>query len=221
MDLIAFLALPFEIYLLYGRDNVTPFSLVAFLRMIRSYKLPQITFKLSIMDGVNYYYFFFFQKLFLVFFGMHISACVFYLIAKLEGFGDDSWIMHYAEYLLDDDASLLDKYVTSLYWSATTLSTTGYGDIAAVSVAEKAWTVFVMIAGFGLQAYVLGNLTTLFLWRTSSIGNYRLNLNQLNDFMSRNKFPKKFRQVSPGGGGNGGVGEGGEKEFSLMSPHGV
>jgi len=44
--------------------------------------------------------------------------------------------------------SFLDNtYVTSLYWSATTVTSTGYGDVRAYTVSEKVFAVISMLIG--------------------------------------------------------------------------
>lgn len=59
------------------------------------------------------------------------------------------------------------RYVTSLYWSITTLTTTGYGDLHAVSEREMIFTMFYMMFDLGLTSYLIGNMTNLVVHATS------------------------------------------------------
>ena len=60
-----------------------------------------------------------------------------------------------------DEQSLWVHYITSMYWSITTLTTTGYGDLHAVNSREKLFDIFYMLFNLGLTAYLIGNMTNL------------------------------------------------------------
>ena len=46
------------------------------------------------------------------------------------------------------EVTFLDNtYVTSLYWSAATVTSTGYGDVRAYTIPEKIFSIFVMVIG--------------------------------------------------------------------------
>eukprot|EP01046_Picozoa_sp_COSAG06_P076682 COSAG06_NODE_24588_length_658_cov_0.930233_1_plen_208_part_01 len=59
----------------------------------------------------------------------------------------------------DDDIPNTTRWLTSLYWALTTISTVGYGDIAAGTNAEMLYTLFAMILGMALNAWLIANLT--------------------------------------------------------------
>ncbi|CAM9812112.1 unnamed protein product, partial [Ectocarpus fasciculatus] len=69
---------------------------------------------------------------------MHWVACGWHLLADMED-ADLSWIVK--DGLEDAPASTL--YVTSVYWTVTTLSTVGYGDIFASTIAERTYCILV------------------------------------------------------------------------------
>ncbi|CAM9544189.1 unnamed protein product [Pylaiella littoralis] len=82
---------------------------------------------------------------------MHWVACGWHLLADLED-ADLSWIVK--DGLEDAPASQL--YVTSVYWTVTTLSTVGYGDIFASTIAERTYCILVMLTGATMYALAIG-----------------------------------------------------------------
>ena len=77
----------------------------------------------------------------------HVFACVFYAIAasgKRDGeYRKSTWIVknNLAK------RSRLDKYVAAFYWTIMTVTTVGFGDIAAASTVERIYGIFVMMVG--------------------------------------------------------------------------
>jgi len=57
---------------------------------------------------------------------VHWVACIFYFIARQEGFTSSSWLGAYPD-LLMQWPSRFDSYIFSLYWAVTTFATVGYG----------------------------------------------------------------------------------------------
>lgn len=52
-------------------------------------------------------------------------------------------------------------YTYSIYWATVTLTTVGYGDLHAVNLGEKIFSIFYMLFNIGLFAYLVGNMTNL------------------------------------------------------------
>lgn len=63
--------------------------------------------------------------------------------------------------------SLWTRYVTTIYWSITTLTTVGYGDLHPVNEREMIFVIFYMLFNLGLTAYLIGNMTNLVVHGTS------------------------------------------------------
>ena len=64
---------------------------------------------------------------------VHIMGCFWYYIAKLYDFSEETWV--YRANLVD--ATDVEKYVASIYYSFTALTTVGYGDITARTTCIK------------------------------------------------------------------------------------
>ena len=105
---------------------------------------------------------------------VHVCAC-FYCFLGLNY--KDSWIYEHAEAL--DVNSILDIYVSSYYFLAETLSSTGYGDLTPSNNAELCFIMFCEIINCGLYAYLLSNILDILLNKDTS-NSYKFRANQLN-----------------------------------------
>ena len=47
-------------------------------------------------------------------------------------------------------------YIASLYWTVTTVTTVGYGDITPTAPAERVYAIICMVVGTGVFGYVIG-----------------------------------------------------------------
>lgn len=98
-------------------------------------------------------------------FAVHCAACFYYLLAAKYHDPKSTWIGQVMDNF--SERSLWVCYVTSMYWSITTLTTTGYGDLHAVNTEEKLFDIFYMLFNLGLTAYIIGNMTNLVVHGTS------------------------------------------------------
>lgn len=95
--------------------------------------------------------------LFAAFMSVHIIACLWVFFSTLlDDENAATWI---------DDSflgmSIGEKYLTSLYFTITTFSTVGYGDISAHNYVERIFCIIVMIAGVTAFATGTSAMTNL------------------------------------------------------------
>jgi hyperpolarization activated cyclic nucleotide-gated potassium channel 2 len=88
---------------------------------------------------------------------VHISACFWYLTAKLSDFDEDTWIMRYG-YIDDSNGK---KYLASLYWAVATILTVGYGDISGFTLVERSFAIIWMMIGVAFYAITIGIITSV------------------------------------------------------------
>ncbi|GAB4210412.1 MAG: hypothetical protein OHK0012_00600 [Synechococcales cyanobacterium] len=55
-----------------------------------------------------------------------------------------------------------EQYLRALYWTTTTLTSVGYGDIVPENHAQMMYSIVIMIVGAGLYTYIISNLVRLF-----------------------------------------------------------
>jgi hypothetical protein len=103
-------------------------------------------------------------------YAVHFAGCINYLIADRYPDPKRTWIGAVNPNFKED--SLWDRYVTALYWSITTLTTTGYGDLHAENPREMLFDIFYMLFNLGLTSYLIGNMTNLVVHWTSRTRNF-------------------------------------------------
>lgn len=103
-------------------------------------------------------------------FAVHCAGCFNYMIADRYPNPEKTWIGAVMPTFRSE--SLWTRYVTGLYWSITTLTTTGYGDLHAENPREMLFDICYMMFNLGLTAYLIGNMTNLVVHGTSRTRNF-------------------------------------------------
>jgi hypothetical protein len=93
-----------------------------------------------------------------------------------------------------ETAGVVSTYLEGLYWTMTTLSTVGYGDITPVTDLQRAYTIGVMVLGLGVYGFIIGNVATLLLNLDPARALHRQRMEQLSSFMSQHEIPPERRQ---------------------------
>lgn len=91
----------------------------------------------------------------------------------------------------DADKSL--EYVRALYWSFTTLTTVGYGDIAAKTIPQMLFACFVQVTGVGVFGFILSNVASLLSRSDAAREHHMDNLDKIETFMKTHHIPRDLR----------------------------
>ena len=89
----------------------------------------------------------------------HFIGCIWIFVGRTvhdEKVKGDSWIESGAE-----DLNIWELYLMSLYFSMTTITTVGYGDISAKNTAERMICVILHIIGVLSYSLAAGSLTSI------------------------------------------------------------
>ena len=108
----------------------------------------------SIYEGIERFIFSQIGFIFLV----HIVSCMWVLIAQFEAEDekDESWMVDYKELPSNE------LYLVSIYWTITTITTVGYGDISAGMTIEYIYSIIIMFTGIIAFSFASAALTSFF-----------------------------------------------------------
>ena len=84
---------------------------------------------------------------------IHVMGCVWNLVAELEV----KWSWYDVEH--DEELTILERYVTSVYFGVTVLLTVGYGNIHSVDTLERIMIIIWMFYGIILYTFVFNSIT--------------------------------------------------------------
>jgi len=89
---------------------------------------------------------------------IHMGSGLWHFIGVREiDAGRNSWILEEGQ----ESAAPTERYVTSLYWTISTLTSVGYGDIAAANQAEELLSVAYMLMGVVGAGVIVADILTI------------------------------------------------------------
>ncbi|XP_065850004.1 potassium channel AKT1 [Euphorbia lathyris] len=172
-----------------------PFKSYGMFNMLRLWRLRRVSALFSRLEkdrNFNYFWVRCAKLVCVTLFAVHCAGCFYYLIAARYKNPQDTWI---GSSLGDNflEQSIWIRYVTSIYWSITTLTTVGYGDLHPVNTSEMIFDVFYMLFNLGLTAYLIGNMTNLVVHGTSRTRRFRDTIQAASSFAQRNQLPLRLQ----------------------------
>ncbi|NWZ38858.1 KCNH1 protein, partial [Brachypodius atriceps] len=201
-------------YILFGMENqlflacLGISSLFSSLKVVRLLRLGRVARKLDhyIEYGAAV------LVLLVCVFGLaaHWLACIWYSIGDYEVIDEDtntirteSWLYQLGESIgtpyrfntsgfgkWEGGPSKDSVYISSLYFTMTSLTSVGFGNIAPTTDGEKIFAVAMMMIGSLLYATIFGNVTTIFQQMYANTNRYHEMLNSVRDFLKLYQVPK-------------------------------
>uniref|UniRef100_A0A3Q2QPW6 Potassium voltage-gated channel subfamily H member 8 n=1 Tax=Fundulus heteroclitus TaxID=8078 RepID=A0A3Q2QPW6_FUNHE len=203
IDLVA--ALPFD--LLYAvKVSVSVVHLLKTVRLLRLLRLLQKMDRYSQHSTVV-------LTLLMSMFALlaHWMACIWYIIGKMEMEAnaynwDIGWLHELGKRLespyggmvevnaTGSGPSIRSVYIASLYFTLSSLTSVGFGNVSANTDAEKIFSVCIMLIGALMHALVFGNVTAIIQRMYSRWSQYHTRTKDLKDFIRVHHLPQSLKQ---------------------------
>ncbi|MEZ0391651.1 MAG: cyclic nucleotide-binding domain-containing protein [Pseudobdellovibrionaceae bacterium] len=84
-------------------------------------------------------------------------------------------------------------YVKAVYWTFTTLTTVGYGDISAKSIGQMLYSCGIQVVGVGVFGFILSNVAGLLARSDAAREHHMDNLDRIETFMRLHRIPNELR----------------------------
>ncbi|XP_047164582.1 potassium channel AKT1 [Vigna umbellata] len=172
----------------------SPLQSYGLFNMLRLWRLRRVSALFSRLEkdrNYNYFWVRCAKLISVTLFAVHCAGCFYYLIAARYHDPKKTWIGSTMDNFLEH--SLWSRYVMSIYWSITTLTTVGYGDLHPVNSREMTFDIFYMLFNLGLTAYLIGNMTNLVVHGTSRTRKFRDTIQAASNFAQRNQLPHRLQ----------------------------
>ncbi|CAK9327570.1 unnamed protein product [Citrullus colocynthis] len=178
-------------FLFTNQSGEVGFKLLNMLRLWRLRRVSSLFARLEKDIRFNYFWTRCTKLVSVTLFAVHCAGCFNYVIADKYPESKQTWIGAVNPNFKED--SVWNLYITSLYWSITTLTTTGYGDLHAENPREMLFDIFYMLFNLGFTSYLIGNMTNLVVHWTSRTRNFRDSVQAATEFALRNQLPERIQ----------------------------
>ncbi|CAH1998838.1 unnamed protein product [Acanthoscelides obtectus] len=199
IDLVA--AVPFDL-LFFGTDTDETTTLIGLLKTARLLRLVRVARKIDRYSEYGAAVLLLLMATFALI--AHWMACIWYAIGNAERpllHGPIGWLDTLAQdthqpYGPNNTGgpSIRSRYVTALYFTFTSLTSVGFGNVAPNTDAEKIFTICVMLAGSLMYASIFGNVSAIIQRLYSGTARYHTQMLRVREFIRFHQIPNPLRQ---------------------------
>ena len=119
---------------------------------------------------------------------MHCLACIWFFSAFASGFPVDSWAARAGI----ADSGPVDQYIRSIYWTITTMTTVGYGDITPARSIEYVLSAMIMLMGASLYAFIIGSVASLLGSIQAAKNSHWERIDSVTEFLRQRQVPAEI-----------------------------
>ncbi|XP_046479285.1 voltage-gated inwardly rectifying potassium channel KCNH2 isoform X3 [Neodiprion pinetum] len=199
IDLVA--AIPFDL-LFFGTNTDETTTLIGLLKAARLLRLVRVARKIDRYSEYGAAVLLLLMASFALI--AHWLACIWYAIGNAERSSLKSkvgWLDILANdthqfYHLNDTGgpSIKSRYVTALYFTFSSLTSVGFGNVAPNTDAEKIFTIIVMLIGSLMYASIFGNVSAIIQRLYSGTARYHTQMLRVREFIKFHQIPNPLRQ---------------------------
>ncbi|TKS88053.1 Potassium voltage-gated channel subfamily H member 2 [Collichthys lucidus] len=196
IDMVA--AIPFDLLIYRNGEETT--TLIGLLKTARLLRLVRVARKLDRYSEYGAAVLFLLMCTFALI--AHWLACIWYAIGSVERSGSIGWLhtlgdqlgKHYNDSVQGSGPSIKDKYVTALYFTFSSLTSVGFGNVSPNTNSEKIFSICVMLIGSLMYASIFGNVSAIIQRLYSGTARYHTQMLRVREFIRFHQIPNPLRQ---------------------------
>ncbi|XP_076094597.1 voltage-gated inwardly rectifying potassium channel KCNH6-like isoform X5 [Mytilus galloprovincialis] len=199
IDVVA--AIPFDL-LLFGSETDETTTLIGLLKTARLLRLVRVARKLDRYSEYGAAVLMLLMAIFALI--AHWLACIWYAIGNVERPHLESpkigWLDELAEqthqYYVNDTGgpTIKSKYVTALYFTFSSLTSVGFGNVSPNTNSEKIFSIIIMLIGSLMYASIFGNVSAIIQRLYSGTSRYHIQMIRIKEFIRFHQIPNPLRQ---------------------------
>ncbi|KAM9628952.1 voltage-gated inwardly rectifying potassium channel KCNH7 isoform 3-T3 [Morphnus guianensis] len=200
IDMVA--AIPFDL-LIFGSGSEETTTLIGLLKTARLLRLVRVARKLDRYSEYGAAVLMLLMCIFALI--AHWLACIWYAIGNVErpylahkiGWLDslgEQLGKHYNKSDASSGPSIKDKYVTALYFTFSSLTSVGFGNVSPNTNSEKIFSICVMLIGSLMYASIFGNVSAIIQRLYSGTARYHMQMLRVKEFIRFHQIPNPLRQ---------------------------
>ncbi|XP_058621563.1 potassium voltage-gated channel subfamily H member 2 isoform X3 [Onychostoma macrolepis] len=132
----------------------------------------------------------------------HWLACIWYAIGNVEQNRSIGWLhalgvdlgKPHNSSIKGSGPSIKDKYVTALYFTFSSLTSVGFGNVSPNTNSEKIFSICVMLIGSLMYASIFGNVSAIIQRLYSGTARYHTQMLRVREFIRFHQIPNPLRQ---------------------------
>ncbi|TNN72199.1 Potassium voltage-gated channel subfamily H member 8 [Liparis tanakae] len=189
--------------------SISPVSVVHLLKTVRLLRLLRLLQKMDRYSQHSTVVLTLLMSMFALL--AHWMACIWYIIGKMEMEAnaynwDIGWLHELGKRLempyyaiggvngTGSGPAIRSVYIASLYFTLSSLTSVGFGNVSANTDTEKIFSVCVMLIGALMHALVFGNVTAIIQRMYSRWSQYHTRTKDLKDFIRVHHLPQSIKQ---------------------------
>ncbi|XP_074802722.1 voltage-gated inwardly rectifying potassium channel KCNH2 isoform X4 [Natator depressus] len=198
IDMVA--AIPFDLLIFgSGSGSEETTTLIGLLKTARLLRLVRVARKLDRYSEYGAAVLFLLMCTFALI--AHWLACIWYAIGNMER-QSIGWLHSLGDQIrkpLNESAplqgpSIKDKYVTALYFTFSSLTSVGFGNVSPNTNSEKIFSICVMLIGSLMYASIFGNVSAIIQRLYSGTARYHTQMLRVREFIRFHQIPNPLRQ---------------------------